>query len=60
MKSSKEKKETIELLTNAKRYHEETEEAIGSAAEKDFTDYQFEVSLAWIRKYAGIDQEKKQ
>jgi len=59
MKSSKEKKETIELLTNANRYHEETEKSIGTAAEKDFTDYQFEVSLDWIRRGAGIDQKKK-
>jgi hypothetical protein len=53
-KDSKEKQETIQLLKDTKKYHKETEAAIGSVDEAEFTDYQHEVALDWMRRQAGI------
>jgi hypothetical protein len=52
--TDKEKHETIALIKDPEAYIELTEEAIGSDKEKDFTDYQHEVALDWIRRRAGI------
>lgn len=50
----KEKQETMRVLKDAKGYQKETEKAIGSLDEKEFTDYQHQLALEWYKRQAGI------
>lgn len=56
--SDKEKKETFRLLKDPKQYNEETEAKIFTEEDKDFTDYQFDLAISWLKKVAQIKDNK--
>ena len=56
--SSKEKHETYRLLKDADKYHKETEDKIFTEDDKEFTDYQFDLAIGWLKKAAHIKDNK--
>lgn len=56
--SSKDKQETYRLLKDAEQYNKETESKIFTEEDKDFTDYQFDLAISWLKKAAQIKDNK--